>query len=197
MFELDFSFNPLLVEKDLEPFENDWVQYNPDKPMNPRKGLSVTSLDGGLSGVPDLHSLREYNQKHGTSYRERDFATPTPVLAACPSIQPMLEYFRPYLGRTHFLRLDAGGYFPPHRDGAGPDEVDVIRILVPIKGVCRNNFAFLYNDERLVLELGCTYFINTLVNHALFAFAPVTLLVCNVRLNKESLALLKRALTQR
>ena len=37
----------------------DWVKYNPRKDVN-RWGLSITSLDGGLSGVPDLDSLYEY-----------------------------------------------------------------------------------------------------------------------------------------
>jgi hypothetical protein len=119
------------------------------------------------------------------------------VYEACKSIQPLLDHFRPYLGRTHFLRFEAGGYFPPHRDGAGADETDTFRIFVPLHGVSRSNFAFLYNEERLVLEIGCTYFINTLVNHALFAFAPVTVMVCNVVLNHETVKRLKSVLAQR
>src|SRR5210317_309022 len=56
-----------------------WVKYNPRKDVN-RWGLSVTSLDGGLSGVPDLDSLLEYNKENGTSYTEKDFDKPTAVL---------------------------------------------------------------------------------------------------------------------
>ena len=36
-----------------------WVQYNPRKNID-REGLSITSLDGGLSGYPDLDSLYDY-----------------------------------------------------------------------------------------------------------------------------------------
>ena len=41
-----------------------YVRYNPSKDID-RYGLSVTSLDGGLSGYPDLDSLTEYNFKMG------------------------------------------------------------------------------------------------------------------------------------
>lgn len=197
VFELDFNFDALKIQREIEQFSGNWQQYNPYKPQNPRTGLSITSLDGGLSGKPDLYSLREFYQKEGKLYRERDFSVPTPVYHACESIQPMLNLFRPYLGRTHFLRFEPGGYFPPHRDGAGADEADTFRIFVPLLGVSRNNFVFLYNEERLVLEIGCTYFINTLVNHSLFAFAPVTVMVCNVILNHETVKRLKSVLIQR
>lgn len=197
VFELDFSFDAALVAKEISPFADQWKHYNPYKPKNPRTGLSITSLDGGLSGKPDLYSLREFHQREGTLYRERDFSVPTPVYHSCKSIQPLLDHFSPHLGRTHFLRFEAGGYFPPHRDGAGADEADTFRIFVPLLGVTRSNFAFLYNEERLVLEIGCTYFINTLVNHSLFAFAPLTVMVCNVVLNHESVKLVKSVLSQR
>ena len=56
----------------------EYVRYNPRKNV-PRYGLSITSLDGGVSGVPDLDSLYEYNKEHGTTYREYSFTVPTPV----------------------------------------------------------------------------------------------------------------------
>ena len=55
-----------------------YVQYNPRKDY-PRQGLSITSLDGGLSGRPDLDSVYEYNKENGTEWTERDFKVPTPV----------------------------------------------------------------------------------------------------------------------
>ena len=45
---------PSFVAWTEENFE--YVQYNPRKPIN-RYGLSVTSLDGGCSCIPDLDSL--------------------------------------------------------------------------------------------------------------------------------------------
>ena len=56
----------------------DYVRYNPRKPID-RWGLSVTSLDGTMSGIPDLDSIREYNIENDTKYEEEDFNVPTLV----------------------------------------------------------------------------------------------------------------------
>src|SRR5210317_771029 len=77
----------------------DWVKYNPRKDVN-RWGLSVTSLDGGLTGIPDLDSLYEYNKENGTTYSERDFNVPTPVLNN--QIQEILSPWQGHYYRTHF-----------------------------------------------------------------------------------------------
>ena len=58
-FKLDYK----KFEKGLKLFDDKWVQYNPRKNI-PREGLSITSLDGGFSGIPDLDSLKEYNEQH-------------------------------------------------------------------------------------------------------------------------------------
>ena len=64
------------ILKELKKYN--WVQYNPRKNI-PRRGLSITSLDGGLSGIPDLDSVKEYNIKHiedcaqsfGATYKDK------------------------------------------------------------------------------------------------------------------------------
>ena len=65
------------VEWTEENFE--YVRYNPRKNVD-RWGLSITSADGGLTGRPDLDSLKEYNKEHGTNWLEDSFNVPTPVL---------------------------------------------------------------------------------------------------------------------
>ena len=86
----------------------DYVQYNPRKSY-PREGLSITSLDGGLSGRPDLDSVYEYNKENGTEWTERDFKTPTPVFD-WQSLQECLEPFKGHIFRTHILKLNTGGF---------------------------------------------------------------------------------------
>ena len=58
--------NTRQIMKDLEPYKDSWKPYNLRNPNN-RWGLSITSLDGKLSGIPDLDSLLQYNKIHGTS----------------------------------------------------------------------------------------------------------------------------------
>lgn len=186
-FALDFIVNTPSITSELAAFESDWVQYNPYKPQVARQGLSVTSLDGQMGGKPDLYSLSELYRREGVRYRESDFRTPTKVYKGCPSLHPLFEHFGPYLGRTHFLRFNAGGYFPPHRDGVMAEETDTFRILVPVLNVCHSNVAFLLDGRRLNLKNGDVYFINTLLAHSVFAFCDnVVLLVCNVILRPES-----------
>ena len=63
MIELDLTTDAEMLIGWAEDFE--WVKYNPRKDVN-RWGLSVTSLDGSISGVPDLDSLFEYNKENNT-----------------------------------------------------------------------------------------------------------------------------------
>ena len=58
---LNYKLDYKKFEEGLELFKDKWVQYNPRKKIA-RYGLSITSLDGGFSGRPDLDSIREYNR---------------------------------------------------------------------------------------------------------------------------------------
>jgi len=68
------SFNPKNLIKEMERYQDDWKPYNVRKPNN-RWGLSITSLDGELSGIPDLDSLYEYNKNNGTNITNQDIKT--------------------------------------------------------------------------------------------------------------------------
>lgn len=172
-----------------------WVRYQPQKPNN-RYGLSVTSLDGGFSGKPDLYSLREWNLTHSTTYGETDFRARTNIVEFIPELNPFLDFFGNSLGRTHFLRLDAGGFFPPHRDNGAIVDSSTFRIIVPINNFGKNQMKWIQEEEVLQLETGRTYFINTTRAHSLFSFTDnCTMLVLNVIATKEILDKLVRRVT--
>ena len=65
------NFNAKKLLKEIKQFKDDWKPYNPKKPNN-RFGLSVTSIDGGLSGIPDLTSLRDYKLQTGKEVKNID-----------------------------------------------------------------------------------------------------------------------------
>ena len=138
----------------------DWVQYNPRKHID-REGLSVTSLDGGISGKPDLDSLYEYYNETGI------------VLDG-------------HLGRTHVIRLNRGGYFPPHRDNKHSD-IDSFRLFLPLN-YSSEQVVFLLEDKKMEFKNGQMYFINTSKMHTLFNTSekPFYFLVANVILTQES-----------
>ena len=169
-----------------------WVRYQPHKPNN-RWGLSVTSLDGGFSGEPDLYSLRDWNAMNGTTYWEADFKARTNVVEFIPELNPFLDFFGSSLGRVHFLKLNAGGFFPPHRDNGAIVDSPTFRILVPINNFGKNQMKWIQEEEVLNLELGRTYFINTTRPHSLFSFTDdCTMLVLNIVVTNEILDKLVR-----
>lgn len=165
-----------------------WRPYNLRKISNRRYGISVTSLDGGYSGVPDLDSLREYNHLNSTDYSEKDFKTRTPIAGDFSQLTELLDDWEPYLGRTHFLKLGAGGYFPPHRDNGINLPTPYFRILVPISGFGTNEFKWLQEDKIVQFNLGRAYFVNTTKSHCLFSFVDnCVMLVMNVEANEKTI----------
>lgn len=178
--ELNF---PIDVGQTLKIVENHpgWKEYQPHKKPNNRWGLSVTSLDGGFSGEPDLYSLREYNLIHGTNFNETSFTNRTNLVSFLPDVNSLLDFFEPGLGRSHFLRLDKGGYFPPHRDNGAIISVPTFRILVPINNFGINDMKWIQEEHILNLKLGQVYFINTTKIHSIFSFVDnCIMLVLNV-----------------
>jgi hypothetical protein len=174
------------VEAQLTEFETHWQQYNKFKTGFGRFGLSVTSADGGLSGEKDLTSLGEYNRVHGTDLNEFSFRTPTEVYKKCTAIHPLILELEPYLCRTHFIRFQSGGYFPYHRDAYGGNN-HTFRIFVPLYRHSPRDFIFLLGEQRISMEIGRPYFINTRIEHALMVFdGPSLCLVLNVECRPES-----------
>jgi len=161
-----------------------YVQYNPRKSNN-RQGLSITSLDGGLTGIPDLDSLPEYNKTHNTSYTELDFNIATPVLEH-EGLKEAVSPIQQHMFRSHILKLDPGGFFPPHRDLV--HDFDNFRIIVPLQNVNPPQMNFVVDDKIYNWQPGYFYFVDTAKLHYLFnaGSAPSYWIVFNVRTNQES-----------
>ena len=127
LIELETRCNTDKLLKEIKDFE--WKQYNPRKEIN-RYGLSITSSDGTRNGI-DLDSLYEYNRENNTKYDEDSFKTFTDVYYKSEEVQKLVEPFKPYLWRTHFLNFRRGGYFPPHRDNKHSN-IDSFRLFLPL-----------------------------------------------------------------
>lgn len=156
-----------------------WKQYNPRKTNN-RFGLSVTSIDGGYSGVPDLDSLLEYNKENNTNYTEHNFSKRTPIVDDIPELKILLDMFNP-LGRCHFLRMNSGGFFPPHRDNGSSIPSPTFRVIVPIANTSKHQWKWIQEDKIISLETGRAYCINTSKEHSVFSFVDnCIILVMNI-----------------
>jgi len=130
---------------------------------------------------------------HGTSYREADFKARTNIVDFIPELNPFLDFFGKSLGRVHFLRLDAGGFFPPHRDNGAIVDSPSFRVIVPINNFGKNQMKWIQEEHVLSLETGRTYFINTTRVHSVFSFTDnCTMLVLNVIADNDILDRLVR-----
>jgi hypothetical protein len=152
-----------------------WMQYNPRKPIA-RKGFPLTSLDGGTSGIPELDSLREYNKINGTNFKESSFQTITPE--GHELFGKFLNEFK--CGRSNLMRLEAGGFFPWHRDLGS----DSFRICYFFESVTPYSFVWIENDQVMPIQPGTWMGVNTKTKHCVFAFEQVTFAIFNI-LNTE------------
>lgn len=186
-FTLKCRSEPTQFLKDIKIFDNDWKQYNPRKNIL-REGLSITSLDGHLSGIPDLDSFLEYNKENGTRFSDVDITTPTPVYQHALRFA---EPFKDYICRAHVIRLGPGGFFPTHRDSYSLG-MKAFRLFVPLHGCNPPNFYFMQENRILNFDHGQTYFIDTCIEHSLFnmndSFAYF--IVFNIKLTQESTEIL-------
>lgn len=161
----------------------EWIQYNPRKNID-RDALSITSLDGGMSGKPDLDSLYEYYNQTGIALYEKDFNKKTIIY---DYFKTWLDPVAAHLGRTHIIRLNNGGYFPPHRDNKHFD-IESFRLFIPLTYDTSTNF-FMLEDNKLEFERGYMYFIDTAKMHTVFNASdiPWYFVVVNLVLTEESI----------
>jgi hypothetical protein len=194
---LKLGFDPEALIAALGQYECKWRLYNPRKPKFGRFGLSITSLDGGDSGIPDLDSLKEYNEANGTHFTERSFRTLTPVAGATEDFHRLLSKFEGILGRSHFIKFNAGGYFPPHRDGVilAPR---ALRLFAVVSNSFEAHFHFIIDNRKYFFVPGRLYFINTMLEHSFFSFEDgVTILVLNLDLTENAGELILKNLVTR
>ena len=169
---IKYCLNVDQVDQKIYSYKEHFQSYNPRKKGYNRYGLSLTSKDGGFSGIPDLDSLYEYNQLHGTQYEEMDFKKWTPLFKNSESLKETMQPFHNYIGRSHVLRLNKAGFFPPHKDLSDT----AFRLFISL---CKEeeDYVFLLEDKKIFFQPGRLYFINTLLTHSLFSFRDKSLFV--------------------
>lgn len=191
-----FNYNKML--KEIEPFKDDWKRYNPKKEGNNRWGLSVTSMDGGLSGVPDLTSLLNYQEQTGIELHNHDITEPTMVWETSEELQKVLAPWEKWVTRCHFLRLDRGGYFPEHYD-INKEHFDYEEIrLVGFVNANQYDFKWVYDGQVFNGNSGELWYFNANKRHSVFSTRDgIMLLVVCLSFDKELfLELTRRSLVK-
>jgi hypothetical protein len=179
--------NPFEVEKQLEQFKENWCPYNVKKDTkNNRWGLPVTSHTGDVMDNYHLNSFGYMQKYHDVEMKEENFTTPTDVYRAIPDIAKLVDIFAPDIGRVHLLRIDQGGFFPPHRDyqGIAPE---YLRLLCVFGRCSPENYVQLIDGKPLYPEAGWVYLTNFQLDHSVFSFSDnLYSLILTVKLNERT-----------
>jgi hypothetical protein len=125
--------------------------------------------------------LIEYNKLNNTTYVETDFKIKTDIVEKIPNLEELTTALSPGLGRCHFLKLNAGGFFPPHRDNGKAVPSQSFRLIVPLGNTGKNDWCWIQEGTILRLTTGKLYCINTTKEHSIFSFKDnCCMLVFNV-----------------
>lgn len=185
---LRFKINCEKLDEELIEFRDKWVPYNISRGDTGRVGLSLTSLDGGMSGYPDLQSLYQYSKETGVKVSENQFDQLTDLYKKCFALKEVVDYFSPHLGRSRLVKFKPGGFFPPHRDQSVSFQVpDYFRLFAALSNTERDGLFFIYDDKKIPVEPGRVYLFNALKVHSVFSFRKDALtLAISLKLNQES-----------
>ena len=185
--KLKFNFDPHKTLDQLEEFQDNWCPYNVKKDkVNNRWGLPLTSHTGDVLDNYHMNSFGYMQKYHNVEMREENFTTPTEAYHKLTELSPIIEQFRPDIGRVHLLRVDQGGFFPPHRDFVGISP-EYFRLLA-VFGKCKpENYVQMIDGRPIYPEPGFLYFVNFQLDHSVFSFSDgLYSLILTVKLNQNS-----------
>jgi hypothetical protein len=182
-----WHFSPIDVEQQLLEFKDNWCPYNQKKDQhNNRWGLPVTSHTGDVMDNYHLNSFGYMQKYHNIEMKEENFNTPTEVYNSIPEIKSLVDVFAPDIGRVHFLRIDQGGFFPPHRDfhEVSPE---YFRLLAVFGRCSPENYVQMIDGKPIYPEAGWLYFSNTQLDHSVFSFSNgLHALILTVKLTERT-----------
>ena len=182
--KLKWKINEHEVLTQLEQFKDNWCPYNVKKDANNNRwGLPITSHSGDVMDNYHLNSFGYIQKYHDVEMKEENFTTPTEVYNKIPELAKLVDAFAPDIGRVHLLRVDQGGFFPPHRDfpGVGPEWMRLLCVF----GKCMpENFVHMLDGKPMYPDPGYLYFVNFQLDHSVFSFSDgLYALILTVKVN--------------
>ena len=182
--KLKWKINEHEVIEQLEQFKDNWCPYNVKKDANNNRwGLPITSHSGDVMDNYHLNSFGYMQKYHDVEMKEENFTTPTEVYNKIPELAKLVDAFAPDIGRVHLLRVDQGGFFPPHRDfpGVGPEWMRLLCVF----GKCKpENFVHMLDGKPMYPDPGYLYFVNLQLDHSVFSFSDgLYALILTVKVN--------------
>lgn len=189
--KLKYNINQHEVLEQLRQFESNWCPYNIKKDKNNNRwGLPITSHSGDVMDNYHLNSFGYMQKYHNIEMKEENFNTPTEVYYKIPELAKLVDLFSPDIGRVHLLRVDRGGFFPPHRDfpGVAPE---YFRLLCVFGSCHPENFVHMLDGKPFYPDPTYLYFVNFQLDHSVFSFSDGLYgLILTVKINQRTVELI-------
>lgn len=189
---LDFQIDQKQWREDQKSLSTYWRPFQPKKDiMNDRESILLYGMEGDTPTEPS--GLSQYKNRFGYKPKETEFKYPTIARDKLRCCSDVFDWFGE-MGRSFVIRLNAGGFYPRHRDSFMINR-DTVRLI-----------AFL-NDSREYLEWevdntvmsfvpGRVYYVNTARVHRLSAWRKeCDMVVMNVPKTWENVVKLMSRLT--
>lgn len=168
--KLNISINENEVLDQLHQFNNNWCPYNTQDNNVNRWGLPITSKSGDVMDNCHIENYSYLQDYHNLDINEGEFVVPTDVYYSIPEFKKVVDIFSPDIGRVHLLKVNKGGYFPPHRDFTGYSP-KYFRIICVFGSCTETDYVQMLNDQPFRPSSANLYFVNFQLNHSVFSFS--------------------------
>ena len=177
---LDFKLDSNKWESDQEALKDFWRPFQPKEGiMNDRDAILLYGLEGDTPSSPS--GLSQYNKRLGYIPEEADLCYPTGAEKLLTCCKEVFDYFGP-LGRSFLLKLNAGGFYPKHRDQLLLNR-DTFR-LIAFLGDSQDNLEWEVAGQVRQFLPNTLYYVDTRKTHRLSSWQPNSaMVVVNVRKN--------------
>lgn len=160
---LMYHFDIDKFREQIAPYDDKWVPYlRREGITNNREGLSLVGIEG--DDYNDGLSMPEARRRHGKKLQEIDFNTPNQLYKDLTCLHEMLDFFMP-LGRTMLVKVNSGGWFPPHKDAPQLTR-DTFRIVAFLSAETGGDcYEWEMEDKKMPITPGKAYYVDTRKTH--------------------------------
>ena len=111
---LDFKLDPYKWQRDQRDIKDLWRPFQPKEGiLNDRDAILLYGMEDDTPSSPA--GLSQYKKRLGYIPEEAELCHPTSAAEMLTCCKEVFDYFGP-LGRSFLIRLNAGGFYPRHRD---------------------------------------------------------------------------------
>lgn len=174
---LNFQIDPAKWASDQNSLVNLWRPFQPKEGiLNDRDSILLYGMQEDTPISPA--GLAQYKKKLGYKPKESDLCYPTEAVGLLTCCKEIFDYFDP-LGRSFLVRLNAGGFYPRHRDHLLLNR-DTFR-LIAFLGHSQDNMEWEVGGQIKQFLPNTVYYVDTRKMHRLSSWQPdSTMVVINV-----------------